>query len=153
MYCLCSTYFHVNGLSYHFHGSPTSNAYLYGGGIHYDWLYLRDTRIGFLNGTMVAFEVDIFNDSQRHWAYAAGLSLTRPLKNVRSFSFDLGVTAGLIYKKNLRENSDLPLFPLAFPFVQFGTAKIKVRTTWIPPVRSAGDNQFFFQLLLRLRRK
>jgi hypothetical protein len=66
-----TTYLHINGLSYHFDASPTSNDYLYGVGFHYDWFYTQDTKFSFLNRIMIALEADIFNDSQRHWAFAA----------------------------------------------------------------------------------
>jgi len=139
-----TTYLHINGLSYHFDASPTSNDYLYGVGFHYDWFYTQDTKFSFLNRIMIALEADIFNDSQRHWAFAAGFSFTRALQKSENFSFDFGITTGLIHKKNLRRDSDLPVYPLALPFIQIGTQKIKVRTTWIPPVRHGGDNQLFF---------
>ncbi len=146
---LRSTYIHINGLSYHFDASPSANEFLYGVGFHYDWFYTQDIQFKFLNGILIALEAEIFNDSQHHWAYAAGLSFTRTLQKTEKLSFDLGITTGLTYKKNLRRDSDLPVYPFALPFFQIGTQKIKIRTTWIPPVRHDSDNQLIIQLVLR----
>ena len=139
-----STYLHINGLNYHFDANPTSNDYLYGVGFHYDLFYTQDTQFSFLNRIMIALEADIFNDSQRHWAFAAGFSFTRLLHKTENFSFGFGITTGLIYKKNLRRDSDLPVYPLALPFIQIRTRKIKVRTTWIPPSGTTAITNFFF---------
>ncbi len=62
---------------------------------------------------------------------------------------EIGAMVGLSYKQNLREESGLPLFPYALPFVQtnFGW-RLNVRCIWVPPVRQKTDNQLVFQLLV-----
>ena len=123
---LRSTYIHINGLSYHFDASPSANEFLYGVGFHYDWFYTQDIQFKFLTGILIALEAEIFNDSQHHWAYAAGLSFTRTLQKTEKLSFDLGITTGLIYKKNLRRDSDLPVYPFALLFSRSGPKRLRL---------------------------
>ena len=104
--------------------------------VNFDWIKLT--------GVVLAFDGDVFKDSNYDWAVAAGISLRKPVGVV-----EFGLIAGLTYKKNLQEDSGFPLFPYALPFIQSNfDYPLNVRATWIPPVRKETDNQVVFQLLV-----
>jgi len=135
---------HINGLSYHFKSSDKDNAYTWGAGITLDRGYL-DERFGWLKGVMFGWEADVFKDSNREIAYAAGFSVR---KSFLSW-YEWGVTMGLTHKKNLERDTGWPIFPYALPFLQTAfEAPVNLRLVWIPPVRKSTDNQLILQVLI-----
>jgi len=134
---------HINGYAFHIKNDDEVNEFIVGLGltwdikrVNFDWIKLTDV--------VLAFDGDVFKDSNYEWAVAGGISLRKPVG-----VFEFGVVAGLTYKQNLRKDSGWPLFPYALPFIQSNfDYPLNVRATWIPPVRKKTDNQVVFQLLV-----
>jgi len=86
-----------------------------------------------------------FVDSNNDFAAALGSTILWRNKIV-----DLGLRGGLLYKQNFVDDFGVPLGPVLLPVLQrdFGTFSLKI--VYIPPVRKATDEQFFFQILIPL---
>lgn len=127
---------HLNGYSYHLIAKDC-NSFLYGTGL--TW-YTRYT-----DSLHTAWEADVFADSARKPAAYVGYSVGLPLRWLT-----VGATGAIMYHRNFVAEDRFRILPVAVPFVEFGTRKVKLRVYYVPPVRRASDEQVCIQVLLPL---
>jgi len=125
---------HIDGYTYHV-VAQNCNDLLLGSGI--TWYTRYDDRL------QAAWEADAFADSARKLSAYAGYSVALPFHGVA-----VGATAAIMYHRNFVAENRYRTLPVAFPFLEAGTRKFKVRLYYVPPVRRASDEQFAVQLLL-----
>ena len=130
---------HVNGYSLHFH-APDANPYLAGLGLSLPakpWGPFRASWVG-----------DAFQDSGRKFSAYAGQAVTLPLGR----GFDAGLTGALMYHRNFARHNRLSVLPVVLPFADYRLGTWKLRTYYVPPVRSVSDHQVAAQLMIPLDR-
>ena len=127
---------HADGTSHHFHRRDL-NERNWGAGLTYEY-NPTETYVW-------AAEADVFKDSLDDPSGYVGASWRRRFNYA-----DLGVIAFVMYRESARESIGSRVFPGALPFVEFGSRRIRLRTTYIPRVTGKDDEALTFQLLLRL---
>jgi hypothetical protein len=125
---------HLNGYTQHF-AAPDANNQLYGAGV--TWFHEKWGRI------VQAWEADAFQDSGRKLSAYAGHSWI-----YREEYWHAGITAALMYHRNFAAQNRWRVLPVALPFVELPLRRISLRAYYIPPVRSASDQQIAVQILL-----
>ena len=134
-----AAWLHLNGYSLHFH-APDANPYLLGAGLSVPakpW-----------GGFQASWVADAFQDSGRKFSAYAGQAVTLPLGR----GFDAGLTGALMYHHNFARHNRLSLLPVVLPFVDYRVGSWKLRTYYVPPVRSVSDHQVAAQLMIPLGR-
>ena len=124
----------------HFDASSSVNDKLWGFGVMWDI-----KRLDFAD-LILAFEADVYRDSQRRLAFAIGGSVRKEIGPI-----SLGLAPNLMFKENLHEQSPvnkLPFLPVVLPFVQVDYfSRARLRMYYIPPIRSPSDHLVAFQML------
>jgi hypothetical protein len=130
---------HLNGYSHHFAASDANDRLLGIGFTHYRRLYGR---------VLPAWEFDMFQDSGQKFSAYIGHSWTVPFE-----WFSAGITGAIMYHRNFAAQNKLRTLPVAFPFIETRGTRLKVRLYYVPPVRSASDQQIALQLMLPWTRR
>ena len=125
---------HLNGYSHHF-DAPDANDHLLGVGA--TWYVKRWGKIA------RAWEADVFRDSGKKLSGYVGHSWTYRMRLA-----NVGITGALMYHRNFAKHNNLRLLPVALPYVELPLRKLSVRAYYVPPVRSASDNQIALQVLV-----
>ncbi len=125
---------HVDGYTYHMIARHC-NDLLLGTGV--TW-YTRYT-----DSVHLAWEGDVFADSAKKLSAYVGYSAAFAYRGV-----SLGATGAIMYHRNFVAENRFRTLPVAFPFLETGTHKFKIRVYYVPPVRRASDEQVAVQLLL-----
>lgn len=129
---------HLNGYSHHFAADDANDQLLGLGYTHYRRRY---------GPVIPAWEFDVFQDSGKKLSTYVGHSWTVPFKHLSA-----GVTAAVMYHRNFAAHNRLSTAPVAFPFLESRSERLKVRVYYIPPVRRASDQQIAVQILWAIRR-
>jgi hypothetical protein len=129
---------HLNGYTHHFSAKPDANDNLLGIGL--TWGERRNGRLA------AAWETDLFRDSGRKLSAYLGQSLT-----YRFNHFSVGVTGAIMHHQNFEKYNRWGVLPVGLPFLETRGQRLKFRAYYIPPLRSASDNQIAIQLLAAWR--
>jgi Antimicrobial peptide resistance and lipid A acylation protein PagP len=127
---------HLDGTSRHFHRRDL-NEQNWGAGFTYEF-----------NPTdryVWSAEGDYFRDSLHDPSAYVGGAYRRRFRYL-----DIGVLAFIMYRESAKKTIGSSVFPGALPFLEFGTRRIRFRTTYIPRVTGRDDEAVTLQLLLRL---
>jgi Antimicrobial peptide resistance and lipid A acylation protein PagP len=129
-------YLHVNGTSRHFHRRDLNEKNWGLGGsyvFHPERLYTW------------SLEGDFFKDSFDDPSAYVGGAFRRRFKYL-----DVGVLGFVMYRETAKESIGSKVFPGALPFVEFGSSRVRFRTTYIPQVTGKDDEALTLQLLIKL---
>ena len=127
---------HFDGTSHHFHRRDL-NEENWGAGFTYEfnpadrWVW--------------AAEGDYFRDSLHDPSAYVGGSYRRRFRWI-----DVGVIAFVMYRESAKKTLGSRVFPGALPFLEFGSRRIRLRTTYIPRVTNRDDEALTFQLVVRI---
>lgn len=127
---------HLDGTSRHFHRRDL-NEKNWGAGFTYEfnptsrWLW--------------AAEGDYFKDSLHDPSGYLGASYRRRFRYL-----DVGIVGFVMYRESAKETIGSHVFPGALPFLEFGSRRIRFRTTYIPRVTGRDDEALTLQLLIRI---
>ena len=127
---------HLDGTSRHFHRRDL-NEQNWGTGFSYEF----DPADRYV----WAAEGDYFRDSLHDPSAYVGSSYRRRFRYL-----DVGVLAFIMYRESGKSTIGSPIFPGALPFLEFGSRRIRFRTTYIPRVTGRDDEALTLQLLIRL---
>lgn len=127
---------HFDGTSHHFHRRDL-NEQNWGAGLTYE--FNPDARY------VWAADADFFKDSLSDPSAYVGGSFRRRFRLV-----DIGLLGFIMYRESGKETIGSPIFPGVLPFVEFGSKRIRFRTTYIPRVTGRDDEAVTLQLLVRL---
>jgi hypothetical protein len=128
-------YLHLNGLSYHLNRRDL-NERNWGVGFTYEfnpadrWVWSADG--------------DFFRDSFDDPSGYLGGALRH-----RWDWFDAGLLGFVMYRETAGNAIGTKVFPGVLPFIEFGTARVRIRSAYIPRVTGREDEAITFQLLIR----
>lgn len=127
---------HFDGTSHHFHRRDL-NEKNWGAGFTYEF--------NPADRYVWASEGDYFRDSLSDPSGYLGASYRRRFRYL-----DVGVLAFVMYRESAKTTIGSRVFPGALPFLEFGTRRIRFRTTYIPRVTNRDDEALTLQLLVRI---
>jgi len=129
-------FLHFDGTSRHFHRRDL-NEKNWGAGFSYEF-NPADRSVWSMDG-------DYFRDSLSDPSGYLGGAYRRRFR-----FFDLGVLGFIMYRESAKETIGSRVFPGVLPFVEFGTRRIRFRSTYIPRVTGRDDEAVTLQLLVRI---
>jgi hypothetical protein len=127
---------HLNGASHHFNRRDLTER---------NWGLGATYELNPLEPYVWAGEIDFFKDSFNDPSGYAGASFRRRFRHV-----DVGLVGFVMYRESARDRIGSTVFPGILPFVELGTARVRLRTAYIPAVTGRDDEALTFQLLIRL---
>lgn len=132
-------YLHLDGASRHLHRRDL-NEQNWGAGFTYAF-QPKDPGQRYL----WAVEGDVFKDSLSDPSGYLGASVRRRFRYL-----DVGVLGFVMYRESADETIGSKVFPGALPFVEFGSERVRFRTTYIPQVTNRDDEAVTLQVLIKL---
>lgn len=121
---------HINGIAIHFDKGENTNEQNWGLGIQGS-LPRYQSKVRFLEGWDLFWEIDAYQDSYSDVALSAGVGMQKPL-----FPYlDFGLKAGLVYEDGLKEDAGSNVLPFLLPFVETRFQGMpNLRATLVPPI-------------------